>query len=227
MFVRNVITGLALSLALSNAQAAIVNGDFADVVSLNGWSTIGIVTEEPDGITDDRAILNTASGSTDKALINSTLSIDIDALTASYTGSGTAGNASILYQSFTVFGVGDISFNWNFLTDESGLFGSQNDFAFYVLQTATGLADVGDTSAPAISGFTKQTGFSTETITGLSAGSYLIGFGVVNKNTIDVNSGLLIDNVLLADSGTDPSIPVPATAAMLALGLLGLRRRSR
>ena len=227
MFIRNLLAGLALSVTLSSAHAAIINGDFADVTVLNGWSTIGNVTEEPDGIADDRARLSTEFGSSDKSLINSTLSIDIDALTASFTGSGTAANASVLYQSFTVFGTGDISFDWNFLTDEGGGFGSQIDFAFYVLQSATGLAVIGDTSAPAISGFDKQTGFSTETITGLTAGSYLIGFGVVNKNTVSKDSGLLIDNVLLVDSGTDPSIPVPATAAMFALGLLGLRRRSR
>ncbi|MCB1738026.1 MAG: hypothetical protein KDI42_07865 [Gammaproteobacteria bacterium] len=226
MFIRNLLTGLALSVTLSSAQAAIINGDFADVTALNGWSTIGNVSEQPDGISDDRAILSTASGSTNKTLINSTLGIDIDALTVSYAGTGPAANASILYQTFNVYGTGDISFDWNFLTSESGSFGSRNDFAFYVLQSAVGLADVGDTSAGAISGFTKQSGFSTEVISGLTAGSYLIGFGVVNNNATSVDSGLLIDNVLLADTGSAPA-PIPATAALLALGLMGVRRRIR
>ncbi|MCB1734148.1 MAG: PEP-CTERM sorting domain-containing protein [Gammaproteobacteria bacterium] len=227
MFVRNVVTGLALSFALSSAHGAIINGDFADVVSLNGWSSIGNVSEQPDGVTDDRAILSTASGSTNKTLINSELGINIDALTASYTGSGTAGNASVLYQSFNIIGTGTISFDWNFLTSETGNFGSNNDFAFYVLQSAIGLADVGDTVPGVISGFSRETGFSTEVISGLSAGTYLIGFGVVNKNNTSTNSGLLIDNVILADTGATTSTPLPATVALLGLGLIGVRRRVR
>lgn len=218
------VFGLALVMTAPFSQAALINGDFSDLTDLVGWSSIGNVTEQPDGIVDDRAILSTASGSTSFASINSALGIDIQALTDTATGSASnnASNASVMYQSFTVAGVGDLSFDWNFLTNEP-TFLYNPDFAFYVLVNAITLDVVPIVSAGGESGFSSSTGFATETITGLASGSYLLGFGVVNANNSSRDSALLVDNVVLSD--VVPTVPVPATAALLAVGMMGLRRR--
>ncbi|MCP5230829.1 MAG: hypothetical protein H6948_01825 [Zoogloeaceae bacterium] len=224
MFVRTLI-GIFAGISLTtSAQAAIVNGDFSAVASLQGWSFLGNVTEQPDGITDDRAILDTTGSTATAGAVNSALGINLATVTTTIAGAGkTVGAVSVLYQNFTVIGVGELSFDWNFLTDEVGGLGSQPDFSFYVLQNVNELAQFSDTSAPGIGVFDRQTGFSTETITGLSAGNYLLGFGVVSVNNINRPSALLIDNVVLTDD--TPTVPVPATAALLALGMMGLRRR--
>lgn len=128
---------------------------------------------------------------------------------------GPAVQGSALQLVFTAGAGSVLSFNFNFLTDESTAFPGTiiNDFAFVTITSTTGtiivaptvLADVAGSTFPLVSSSTRfesETGFQTFTSPTLAAGTYRLGIGVVNVTDDLGESGLLIDNLTLSPPGS-------------------------
>jgi hypothetical protein len=142
-------------------------------------------------------------------------------------------DGSAFKQTFSVAAASTLSFDWNFLTNET-LAPINNDYGFYTLDSSvTELADAGNRQFFSVPGgnaapYAAETGWSTVSLT-LSPGTYTLGFGAVNIDDNTISSGLLIDNVTL--TGTTATTPEPGTLARLisvgVTGLLASMRRRR
>jgi hypothetical protein len=129
--------------------------------------------------------------------------------------------SAILSDTFTVTdGSFTLSFNWNYLTNDgaSNELGDQ-DFSFVTIYSVDGsgepvtyytnndsysqidvLADSTGT-IPTVndSNFATVSGYNTYTSGVLPAGSYRVGYGVVDVDGVDRSSGLLVDNILVQE----------------------------
>jgi hypothetical protein len=143
---------------------------------------------------------------------------------------------SAVSQTFTLDTAGTLSFNWNFLTNETlRTPTANNDFASYFLNDASGGVPIGSggiqggfltTGVPlgsALGGnlvssstqsFDADTGFNTVSLS-LLAGTYTLKFLVADSNDLSVSSGLLVDNVAFQP------VPEPAITSWLGI-VLGL-----
>jgi hypothetical protein len=134
-----------------------------------------------------------------------------------------------------------LAFRLKFLTNEFAG-DPTDDFAFYTIDAGAGatlfkLWDINDpgltlTSAPLDVAYGFETPWSPVTHFFLSAGTYTLGFGVVDVEGIDVSSAILIDAVVIRPARGGPNgVPEPgALAAVPAAGIAGfwvLRRRRR
>ncbi|MBV8885802.1 MAG: hypothetical protein JO235_17655 [Chroococcidiopsidaceae cyanobacterium CP_BM_RX_35] len=156
---------------------------------------------------------------------------------------------SAFKQTITANAGDQISFEWNFLTNELVPEPSYTDYAFFsVVPTNSSSspillanADPSDPSAFGLSGTplsvspdqTSETGFHTQFYTIPTTGTYTLGFGVAQVNPVTPfaddntgNSAVLIDNVSLT------SVPEPNPAfGILLLGVLSagplLKRKQR
>lgn len=125
----------------------------------------------------------------------------LDPMTLTDLGNGPAFNGSGILTSLTVVAGDELSFRYNFLTNEvSDLGNTINDFAFLTVDgVVTQFADV--VSLPLVSssapGFASETGFQTYTFRFTNSGLIALGFGVVNVTDGTFDSGLLIDDLML------------------------------
>lgn len=120
-------------------------------------------------------------------------------------GNGPAINGSGIWTALLVRAGDTLTFDYNFLTDEVFDAGNTiNDFAFLTVNgQAIAFADV--VSLPLVSsssGFASETGYQSYQYIFETAGSVLVGFGVVNVTDATFDSGLLIDSVALNGSLT-------------------------
>ncbi|MBH8564970.1 hypothetical protein I8748_22760 [Nostoc sp. CENA67] len=126
---------------------------------------------------------------------------------------------------------GDVlSFSWNFLTDQVPSDSTFNDFAFFSLgNTVSSLADTFTPTTISFSRLAVETGYQTYSYTIPVAGTYTLGFGVVDVGDDAVNSALLIDNVSVKLQAVPESMSSTAVAAAMAFGVClqtNLRKRS-
>jgi len=176
-------------------------GDFS------GWSTLGATTIETDtigvGPTDGtyQALITNGSGSVGEANLESFLGLNPGSLDTLGNGDATAGSALKL-DAVTVQAGDMLTFDWNFLTNES-VPSSFNDFGFFAVSD-TFSGELADTQADFVSfggsGFGNQTGYGTFSYIFAQGGTYDIGLGVVDEGDSSVNSGLLVDNFALLDN---------------------------
>lgn len=223
-----------LGVSPSQAQALATNGGF-ELGNFTDWNPIGLTSIEtsafgsgpPQGMYD--ALLQTAPATgfnvfeLDTALGLAGLPSD------SLFNYGAVGGSVITTEVVDVKAGDTLSFQWNFLTNElidPNL--TQNDFAFFTVvpmltpltATVNQLADTNSTfmSSTTIS-FKDETGFQTKSITFSSAGTFRLGFGVVDVGDFAEASGLLVDNVKLTSQST--SVPEPSTilGTVVTMGL--------
>ncbi|MEA5536851.1 PEP-CTERM sorting domain-containing protein [Crocosphaera sp. XPORK-15E] len=120
-----------------------------------------------------------------------------------------------------------LEFDYNLLTDETTGTSPNNDLAFLSLNQilipiiSVNSVNSGDFVSSA-TGFISETGYKTFTHTFLTAGTFTLGFGIVDENAFSGHSGLLIDNIRLAS----PAQQVPEPSMVLGLfTLVGLLSR--
>ncbi len=185
-------------------------------------------------LSNDSTAGDYGSGSKSASALETALSINAGALSG--LGNGTANNGSGIAQSFTILTPQSmhLSFSYDFLTSEDPSFPPFNpDFAFVSIsstsvpaaRSVTRFAQVSDATlsetlspgppSPTAGDFLTETGYHTFLFQKtLLAGTYSLGFGVVNANTGDIGSALLLDNVQAQ------LVPVPEMGTSLSLVLL-------
>ena len=211
------LLSLSTVLVAAPSQAAVINGSFEQ--GLFGWqstksvasidSSIGV--NPTDGYFQTSLVTNSSASA---ASIEKFLGLTRGSL--STLGNGVANGGAAIKQTFTASAGDVVSFDWNFLTDEGTPNARNNDFAFFSLTGLTELADTKVSFVDSLSPFREETGYQTTSYNITTAGTYTLGFGVINSGDRKVQSGLLVDNV--------SSEPVPEPASMLgilAFGALG------
>ena len=227
-----------LVLGSTSFGAVVVNSGFEDAPDFNGWVTEGLTSIETSAFginptdptrqallrTGDGGVGTTGASLADLATALSIATTDITAVAPN------AFNGSAISQSIAGISAGDtLTFDWNFLTSEGAA--NPQDTAFFSISRVGGtpqtffLANPANATTPfAVGDFSRQTTYNSLTPYQFTeAGSYVLGFGVVNLTDRFGPSGLLIDKVTLT--------AVPEPTALAGLGLLGLtltiRRRRR
>jgi len=234
------LTALVVSV---QANADVVNGSFENFY--NGWTAVG-----PNSAVTSVAGVNPTDGSRMSFLNNGagSLPLGVHGFIIDSNLGLPAGSFSTLIQSvapnstegatlFQTFDLDDstgldceITFDYNFLTNETLSVNRNNDFAFYSLFDGNGnLAAAGavsvftSTFVGASGAFASQTGWNTVTIGNLVGGqSYSLLFGVFDDVSTSVDSALLVDNIQVN------CVPEPSSAMMLGLATMstfGFRRR--
>lgn len=190
-----------------DSDSSIENGSF-ETGDFRDWNTIGDTSIE----TNDLGIFPTDG--THQALITNGFSdaggsvedLDLEEFLDLASGSldglvgGNATEGSAIKQTFTVEAGDVVSFDWNFLTNEFTPNQTFNDTAFLSVSGFT--FELADTEANVVDAldvdqFNEQTDTQTLTFSIAAAGTYTIGFGVVDVGDEIVDSGLAIDNVAI------------------------------
>jgi hypothetical protein len=216
-----------LGVCLSQAQAITINGGF-ELGNFTDWNPIGLTSIEtsafgsgpPQGIYG--ALLQTGV-ETDFNVFELDTALGLAGFpTDSLFNYGSMGGSVITTEVVDVKAGDTLSFQWNFLTNElidPNL--TRNDFAFFTVvptlapltATVNQLADTNSTFMTSTTmSFQNETGFQTKSITFSSAGTFRLGFGVVDVGDFAATSGLLVDNVKLT--------PVPEPTSILGTAVM-------
>lgn len=118
-------------------------------------------------------------------------------------GNGNATQGAAIKQTVTVSAGTQLSFDWNFLTNE-GTPSFFNDFGFVSITSGTTntLANTNSSFIFSPTSFNEETGFSTFSYTFTADGTYTIGVGVTDVGDSVVDSGLLVDNFIFTGNTT-------------------------
>ena len=229
------LASVASILGATSSQAAIINGGF-ETGNFTGWSTIGNTNVEPSarvGSTTGNFIaiastFGTASNGLTVTDSNLEAFLGVPNGSLDSLGNGNVSSGSAIKQTIEAE-VGDVlTFNWNFLTFETANRPDYpfNDFAFVSIK---GLKELADAFSPLVAStipsFTLESGFKQFSYTFEQAGTYELGFGVVDVENVPENveypSALLVDEVKLSESAA--SVPEPASiVGLLTLGAMGV-----
>jgi hypothetical protein len=130
-------------------------------------------------------------------------------------GNGTVWNGSAVQQTFFAPAGATLTFDWDFLTNESPGDTTFDDFAFVAitpvtaggtLQTLQKVANAGAFGpAPGSTGFGSHTGYHTFSYTFPADATYTLSVGAVNVGDTAVSSAVLLDNAQLSSLGGQPA----------------------
>ncbi len=184
------------------------NGGF-ETGSFDPWQTTGNTTIETasfgSGPTEgtNQALLTNGGASVSDTQLETFLGLTSGSLDGLGNGNATVGSA--IKQTVTVSAGTQLSFDWNFLTNESTPT-SFNDFGFVsiVSNTLDTLANTNSSFGFSPTIFNEETGFDIFSHTFQTAGTFTLGIGVVDVGDTVVDSGLLVDNL----SFTGNSFPI-------------------
>jgi hypothetical protein len=113
----------------------------------------------------------------------------------------------------------ELALDWNYLTDEPLVNGSQ-DFAFVSIAPGNlvfKLAGVSDATDLSNTSLDRETGYNAFRYTFSQSGEYTIGLGVVNEANRFLDSGLLLDNLLIDGVGDETFLSVVNTSVDVPL----------
>lgn len=187
-------------------------GSFFEPGTFQNWRTIGdtsIETEEigiapTDG--ESQALITNgfsdSGGSVEESDLSEFLDLPSGSLDTLLNGDATEGSG--IKQTFNAQAGDILEFDYSFLTNEGTPSATFNDSAFFSLAGFT--LELADTSDPTFSdksveGFSEATDSKNIKIAISQAGSYDLGFGVVDLSDTIVDSGLLLDDVKLTSTG--------------------------
>jgi hypothetical protein len=235
------VGAIALGFAAAKpASAAITNGGFEGFPDFTGWQTTGNTTIQASDFRvpaegSQQGLLATGPGATtggSNPVTAASLETFLGLAAGTLAPGMNATEGSAIKQTSITAAAGDtITFSYDFATNEPRVQGN-NDFGFVTLNgVLTKLADTTDaTNAPpaidisgnnaGINSFARETGYKTFTLTIAAAGTYTLGFGVVDVQDTAVDSVLLVDGITQqAGGGGGVVIPLPAGLYVLPLGL--------
>lgn len=194
--------------AASSATASTNRGNACIISDFNNdfrnWQAIGhqyletIKSPNTPGMRNQVAFIDTFSAQTANIIdLAKFLGVESERLNER----GEVFEGSAMKTSFTVEAGDTLTFDWNFLSDD--FHAQNNDFAFFTLSTLEDikLADTFSSFSNSLNNptsFLRQTGFNTASYTFATAGTYTFGVGVVDVGDGSVDSGLMIDNVVLS-----------------------------
>jgi hypothetical protein len=219
----------ALAAGAQGFAAPLQNGDFGGG-TLASWTDIGNASVQNQlagappsnnafqALLGNAGVLGYALGTNPAAgvaALNSALGLAPGALDtlkiAGDTGNVVLGSA--IQQSFTANAGDQLSFNWNFLSDETSNHAG-NDFAFLVIDgNVQRIANTFTASGPTATVFTNETGYHTFSTLLSGGGAHTVAFGVVDVADGLGASAVLIDNVKVA------AVPEPGSVMLMLAGL--------
>ena len=189
------------------------NGSFEG--NYQGWRTIGDTSIETKdiGITptdgEFQALITNgfsdAGGSVEESDLSQFLDLPSGSLDALLDGDATEGSG--IKQTFNAEAGDILEFDFTFLTNEGTPSNGFNDSAFFSVGGFTQeLADTFDStfSNQSVDGFSEATETQSKKILIQQAGTYELGFGVVDLSDTAFDSGILIDDVSLTSTGVGP-----------------------
>lgn len=195
-----------------------------DKGTFDNWRTIGdtkIETKEigiapTDG--ESQALITNgfshSGGSVEESDLSEFLGLSSGSLDILLDGNATEGSG--IKQIFNAQGGDVIEFDYTFLTNEATPTTTFNDSAFFTLGKSSDDSSVGkfaieiaDTSDPTFSdksvkGYSEATDTKTIKVAISEAGTYELGFGIVDLSDKIVDSAILVDDVKLISTGVGP-----------------------
>lgn len=223
----------SVGMVASAAPAAtIVIGDFEGALDA-GWTSSGNVATRTNAFgvgstLNNRFLeLRTTTGVSTDAALNAFFGFAANTIDGLSPNGNNVTEGSGVRLVLAVNAGDQIQFDYNFLTNENTTDAPTfRDFAFSTIRSgAQGevvLADVFSmTRQPTSNGGWSQTDWQTASYTFAMAGTYTLGFGVVDVQDTQVDSRLLLDNILLIQT------PEPGTGVLVSLGLVALALRRR
>ena len=155
-------------------------------------------------------------------------------------GTRTPKEGSAIKQTFTTDGAFTLSFDWNFLTNDgqSNTFGNQ-DFGFVTIYQDG--SDLGDRQITVLDDSSSSSNIASNPNSGeyltegtyeaytfsqtFPAGTYTLGYGVVDVDGVDRSSALLVDNISMQEQV--PFDFSPSAGLTLVAGMFGWNRLRR
>jgi|GEM_PF-4986881 len=182
---------------LTPINAGFETGDFTD------WNVIGDTSIEIAAVGSNptegtyQALVTAGNNAVSDSDLEAFLGINAGDLDALGNGDAIAGSA-IQFTPITVAAGDILSFDWNFLTNENPS-DTYNDFGFVSISSGDllELADTNSEFSRFAGSFGSETGYGTFTHEFTTAGTFMVGMGVVNVTDNVINSALLVDNLRL------------------------------
>ncbi|NEP59470.1 MAG: S8 family serine peptidase [Symploca sp. SIO2G7] len=186
-----------------NQQIPIVNAGF-ETGDFTNWNIIGDISIETAAIGSNptegtyQALVTTGNNTVSDAELEAFLGLNSGDLDALGNGDAIAGSAMQLTP-ITVAAGDQLSFDWNFLTNENISIGN-NDFGFVSITSEDlgELADITNEFSSFAGSFGLETGSGTFTHEFTTAGTFMVGIGVVDMVNDGVDSALLVDNLVIS-----------------------------
>jgi len=209
-----------VTITVNANSLGLVNGGFEE--DLLGWEAIGDASSQTSDIGESPvagqkqgmiSTSNTLGGNIVVANLETFLGLAAGDINDVTVGTATAGSA--MRQVISVSAGMQLTFSYNFLTNEATPDSNYNDFAFFSVvgpgvQQASLLADTYDGGfAASASVYKESTGYLTFTYTFTQAGQYTIGFGVSDARDTSYDSALLIDDISLQQPSASPEAALP------------------
>lgn len=213
------LSGIYIS-APSHAQ--VINGSF-ETGEFDGYRTIGNTSIQLPAFSSNptggnfQALITNGDGSASTSSLEAFLGLTPESINRGAT------EGSAISQTFTANAGDVLTFDFNFLTNESTPTPNFNDFSFVTINgSVSRLADTNSTFSPSPTGaFGAETGFQTFSSTVPTTGTLTLGLGVTDVNDQIVNSGLLVDNISLQSSSSLIAEPIPEPSSILGLLIFG------